>query len=570
MALYLLRRLLYGALVLFGVNLLTFLLFFAVNTPDDMARLNLGGKHVTAEAIEAWKSAHDLQDPLFWNPQASGLEKATRTIFFKKSLPLLALEFGESDSGRDIASEIRTRMWPSLALALPTFLLGLAVVLGAAVLLVLVRGSRAERAGLAAAVLLMSISSLFFIILSQWLFAKVLRWFPVSGYAEGARSIVFLLLPIAAGILSRLGSDTLLFRAMLLEEAGKDYVRTARAKGLSACGKVDGFRFSLPRFRFSVPGHTESPGKILSLWKTNRSMEQKVRHIESIAEYQAMLGVETLHPLVGVIDFSEVQPIYHLRQTFGFYAIFLKEVKCGDMIYGRHYYDYQEGTLVCLAPGQVIGFEDTGEKFQPKGWALVFHPDLIRGTSLGRNMKEYGFFSYEVNEALHLSERERGLVVDCLRKIRDELGRAIDRHSRRLIAIQIEMLLDYCLRFYERQFITRSTANRDILTRFERLLDDYFTDGRARREGLPSVRYCAGELCLSPNYFGDLVKKETGRTAQEYIQLKLLGVAKELMLDPSRTIGEVAYELGFQYPQHFTRMFKKLTGQTPNAFRAAN
>ena len=233
MALYLLRRLLYGVLVLFGVNLLTFLLFFAVNTPDDMARLNLGGKHVTAEAIEAWKSAHDLQDPLFWNPQASGLEKATRTIFFKKSLPLLALEFGESDSGRDIASEIRTRMWPSLALALPTFLLGLAVVLGAAVLLVLVRGSRAERAGLAAAVLLMSISSLFFIILSQWLFAKVLRWFPVSGYAEGARSIVFLLLPIAAGILSRLGSDTLLFRAMLLEEAGKDYVRTARAKGLS-------------------------------------------------------------------------------------------------------------------------------------------------------------------------------------------------------------------------------------------------------------------------------------------------------------------------------------------------
>lgn len=299
-------------------------------------------------------------------------------------------------------------------------------------------------------------------------------------------------------------------------------------------------------------------------------MDSKILHIENVCDYNAQLGVETLHPLVSVVDMSQAHPIRHTRQTFGFYAIFLKEVMCGDMIYGRQYYDYQEGTLVCLAPGQVIGFEDNGEVFQPKGWALVFHPDLIRGTALGQHIREYSYFSYEVNEALHLSERERGLVVDCLQRIRDELDRAIDRHSRRLVAIQIEMLLDYCLRFYERQFITRATVNHDILTRFERLLDDYFADGRARREGLPTVRYCAGELCLSPNYFGDLVKRETGRTAQEYIQLKLLDVAKELMLDPSRTIGEVAYELGFQYPQHFTRMFKKLTGQTPNAFRAVN
>lgn len=258
-----------------------------------------------------------------------------------------------------------------------------------------------------------------------------------------------------------------------------------------------------------------------------------------------------------------------MRQTFGFYAVFLKEVRCGDMIYGRNYYDYQEGTLVCLAPGQVIGFEDNGEKFQPKGWALVFHPDLIRGTMLGRNMKEYTYFSYEVNEALHLSETERSLVVDSLRKIRLELGHAIDRHSRRLVTTQIEVLLDYCLRFYERQFITRAHVNHDVLTRFERLLDDYFAEGRARSEGLPTVKYCAGQLCLSPNYFGDLVKRETGRTAQEHIQLKLLEVAKERVLDPGRTIGEIAYELGFQYPQHFTRMFKKLTGQTPNEYRAS-
>ena len=218
------------------------------------------------------------------------------------------------------------------------------------------------------------------------------------------------------------------------------------------------------------------------------NMESKIRHIESVGEYCGSLGVAAQHPLVAVVDFAEARPVYHMRQTFGFYAVFLKEVRCGDMIYGRNYYDYQEGTLVCLAPGQVIGFEDNGEKFQPKGWALVFHPDLIRGTMLGRNMKEYTYFSYEVNEALHLSETERSLVVDSLRKIRLELGHAIDRHSRRLVTTQIEVLLDYCLRFYERQFITRAHVNHDVLTRFERLLDDYFAEGRARSEGLPTVK----------------------------------------------------------------------------------
>lgn len=296
-------------------------------------------------------------------------------------------------------------------------------------------------------------------------------------------------------------------------------------------------------------------------------METQIRHMENICDYNELLGVETLHPLVSVVDMSQVRPIRHARQTYGFYALFLKEVKCGDMIYGRQYYDYQEGTLVCLAPGQVIGFEDNGEVFQPKGWALVFHPDLIRGTSLGQHIREYTFFSYEVNEALHLSERERELVIDCMRKIRHELEHAIDRHSRRLITINIEMLLDYCLRFYERQFITRSHVNRDIVSRFEHLLDDYFADGRAQQEGLPTVKFCAEALFLSPNYFGDLIKKETGKTAQEYIQLKLIETAKDRLLDPARTVGQVAYELGFQYPQHFTRLFKKVTGQTPNEYR---
>lgn len=296
-------------------------------------------------------------------------------------------------------------------------------------------------------------------------------------------------------------------------------------------------------------------------------MEKSVLHIESVCQYNKLLGIETLHPLVSVIDLSAAHPIKHMRHTFGMYVIFLKEVRCGNLIYGRHHYDYQEGTLVCLAPGQVIGVEDNGEVYQPKGWALVFHPDLIRGTSLGQHIRDYTFFSYEVNEALHLSERERVMVVDCLQKIRDELQHAIDRHSKRLIAINIEMLLDYCLRFYERQFITRSNANRDVLTRFETLLDDYFAGDRAQREGLPSVKGFAGELFLSPNYFGDLVKKETGKTAQEYIQLKLIDTAKERVLDPGKTIGQVAYELGFQYPQHFTRLFKRVVGQTPAEYR---
>ena len=296
-------------------------------------------------------------------------------------------------------------------------------------------------------------------------------------------------------------------------------------------------------------------------------MDSKILHIENVCDYNAQLGVETLHPLVSVVDMAQAHPIRHTRQTCGFYAIFLKEVMCGDMIYGRQYYDYQEGTLVCLAPGKVIGFEDNGEVFQPKGWALVFHPDLIRGTALGQHIREYSYFSYEVNEALHLSERERELVIDCMQKIRHELEHAIDRHSKRLITINIEVLLDYCLRFYERQFITRSHVNRDIVSRFEHLLDDYFADGRAQQEGLPTVKSCAEALFLSPNYFGDLIKKETGKTAQEYIQLKLIDAAKDRLLDPSRTVGQVAYELGFQYPQHFTRLFKKVTGQTPNDYR---
>lgn len=296
-------------------------------------------------------------------------------------------------------------------------------------------------------------------------------------------------------------------------------------------------------------------------------MKTDLLNIETITEYDDMLGVETLHPQVSVIDLSKAKLMHHLRHTFSFYVIFLKDEKNCDLIYGRQRYDYQKGSVICLAPGQVIGIEDTGEEFQPQGYALCFHPDLIRGTNLGRSIKEYTFFSYEVNEALHLSERERHTFIDCLMNIQEELQHSIDRLSKRLIANHIELLLNYCLRFYERQFITRQNANRDILTRFERFLNLYFADENAMQKGLPTVKYCAAELCLSPNYFGDLIKKETGKTALEYIQDKIIDIAKERLLLPDHSISEVAYQLGFQYPQHFTRVFKKATGMTPHEYR---
>lgn len=290
-------------------------------------------------------------------------------------------------------------------------------------------------------------------------------------------------------------------------------------------------------------------------------------NIETVSEYDDLLGVETLHPQVSVIDLSKSRPMRHMRHTFSFYVVFLKDEKNCDILYGRQRYDYRKGSVVCLAPGQVIGIEDTGEEFQPQGWALCFHPDLIRGTNLGRNIKEYSFFSYEVNEALHLSEQERKVFLNCLEMIQEEITHSIDRLSKRLIANNIELLLNHCLRFYERQFITRQEANHDILTRFETLLDHYFSSDNAQLKGLPNVRYCAGELCLSPNYFGDLIKKETGKTALEYIQNKIIDLAKEQLLIPTNSVSQVSYQLGFQYPQHFTRVFKKATGMTPIAYR---
>lgn len=295
----------------------------------------------------------------------------------------------------------------------------------------------------------------------------------------------------------------------------------------------------------------------------------EILKLETITQYNSMRGVETLHPLVSVVDMSKATPTQSLRIHFGFYCVFLKEVNCGDLKYGCNYYDYQEGTLVFVAPGQIVGV-NSKEIVRPKGWALLFHPDLIRGTSLGHNMKDYSFFSYEVYEALHLSEKERQIVMDCLNKIDYELKQSIDKHSKTLIANNIELLLNYCMRFYDRQFITRGNVNKDILVKFENLLDHYFQSEIPQTVGLPTVKYFADQLHLSPNYFGDLIKKETGKSAQEHLQLRLMDLAKERMFDTSKTISEIAYELGFKHPQHFSRMFKNETGYTPVEYRSLN
>lgn len=293
----------------------------------------------------------------------------------------------------------------------------------------------------------------------------------------------------------------------------------------------------------------------------------RINKIESVAQFNRDRGQKTLHPLASVLDQSVSTPIKETRYISGLYLILLKDVKCGELKYGRNHYDYEEGTLVFIAPGQVFGFEDTGKMILPTGWALAFHPDLLRGTHLGRHIKEYSFFSYDVNEALHISDEERGSLLDCLNKIRYELAHAIDKHSRTLIVSNIELFLNYCVRFYDRQFITREHVHKDILVSFERLLNDYFQSDKPQTLGLPSVTHCAEQVKLSPKYFGDLIKKETGKSAQEYIHLKLIDIAKEKIFDTSKSISDVAYELGFKYPSHFTRLFKQHTGNSPNGYR---
>lgn len=298
---------------------------------------------------------------------------------------------------------------------------------------------------------------------------------------------------------------------------------------------------------------------------------EKIISLDNVSEYNAANNHKTLHPLVSIIDFSRAEmrdwgDVNSIKFQYGMYCIYLKDVKCGDIRYGRHYYDYQAGTLVFFAPGQVSEIENNGV-YQPMGHGLIFHPDLIRGTSLAKNILEYSFFNYQSNEALHLSDNERTMVLDCFAKIEFELKQPIDKHSKNLIVRNIELFLDYCQRFYDRQFITRDVAHKGILEKFEELLNSYFLSDKPQTIGLPTVAYFADELHLSANYFGDLIKKETGQSAKEYILNKTLDMAKNKIFENDKTVNEIAYELGFKYPQHFTRLFKQKLGVSPNEYR---
>ena len=304
---------------------------------------------------------------------------------------------------------------------------------------------------------------------------------------------------------------------------------------------------------------------MVALYKQINKMEELII-FDTITQYNNYNNNTTPHPLVNVVDLAKAAPRTQHRQRFGFYTVFLKEIKCGDLKYACNYYDYEEGTLVFVGRDQVIGVENK-EYFQPQGKVLVFHPDFIRGTALGRQIQDYTFFSYEIFEALHLSLSERRVIQDCMTKIETELQHPIDKHSKTLIVNNIELLLNYCIRFYDRQFITREVVNKGVLERFEDILTTYFTSEALQLNGLPTVAYCADQLKLSANYFGDLMKKETGMSASEHIQNKMMDIAKEKMFDPRKSISEIAYELGFKYPQHFTRVFKQKVGMAPVDYR---
>ncbi|GGA85012.1 helix-turn-helix domain-containing protein [Puia dinghuensis] len=296
---------------------------------------------------------------------------------------------------------------------------------------------------------------------------------------------------------------------------------------------------------------------------------KKVVNLNAVGDYNAMVGHETFHPLVSVIDFSKTDALLRGGQpwNYGFYCVYLKaETEC-VLRYGRSNYDYQAGTLVFIAPGQVLSIIEEDMDYQPSGYALLFHPDLLRGTALGQHMKDYSFFSYDVHEALHLSEQEKPIVLESLQKIDYEVRHAVDKHSKKLIVSNIELFLNYCVRFYDRQFITRDHVSNGVVENFERLLNDYFTSNKLESDGIPSVAHFADELHLSANYFGDLIKKETGKTALENIQAKLIDLAKEKIFDRNKRISDVSYELGFKYPQHFIRFFKQRVGRTPNEYR---
>lgn len=295
-------------------------------------------------------------------------------------------------------------------------------------------------------------------------------------------------------------------------------------------------------------------------------MKNPTVKLDSIDAYNKLYGLKTLHPLVTVIDLKNAtKSVNHVQMDYGVYALYLKQgVKC-SIKYGRRKYDYHEGTVVSFSPGQLIDVDMEEEEIAPDVIGLMFHPDLIYGTPLAEKISEFRFFDYTEMESLHLSDDERSKFLFCLDMIRQELEHPVDTHSAALLSANIQVLLEYMDRFYDRQFITRHKVNSDIVAQFQRELKMYYKDDSAPI--LPTVGYFASRANLSAGYFGDLVRKETGLTPKEIITRHVVAHAKQLLVKTSYDVSQIAYTLGFDYPAHFTRIFKRMTGQSPTQFR---
>ncbi len=300
----------------------------------------------------------------------------------------------------------------------------------------------------------------------------------------------------------------------------------------------------------------------------------EIIHLQSIADLHKLFNLgNNQHPLVTVLDFSNVNE--HLNKntkiTTDFYSIMFKNYCKNNFKYGRKAIDFQDGNLICIAPNQIIEIDNEIENREDKmGWGLFFHPDLIRSTSLNDHLKNYRFFDYDISEALHLSDKEKNVLFECIQKIQIELQENIDVYSQYIIVSTIELLLNYCSRFYGRQMITRSQTNKTIIAQIEIILAAYFSNTKIKDIGLPSVKFLADSVHLTPSYLSDLLRKETGKNAQEHIHSYLIDEAKNLLLNSEKNVSEIAYDLGFEYPQYFNKLFKKKTGKTPLEYRNLN
>lgn len=291
----------------------------------------------------------------------------------------------------------------------------------------------------------------------------------------------------------------------------------------------------------------------------------KILKVKKPSDYSAWVGQTDPHELISVIDYSELSPVRYSLNNYDVYGLFFQGEQGRELVYGAGKYDYSADTLICVAPGQIGGREDNGELVNMTGWAVLFHPDILQGTALEKDIKKFSFFDYRINEALHMTSEESEVMISLVRQLERELTFPPDAQQDSLLVGFINLLLGYCQRFYDRQFTTRTVVNNDILSKFETLLREYFETGKQQIEGLPTVQYCSERLNMSPNYFSDVIRRTTGDTANRYIKRYVIQLAKNRLVSGMNS-SEVAYSLGFDYPQHFARMFKNFTGETPSQY----